>query len=99
MKWVYVSSGEGATSEGEFSEALNWASREKLPVVFLIQNNGYAISVPVKDQIAGCSIYELSSGYPDLCRLRVDGTDFSASYNAAQEAVHHARTGERSKFD
>ncbi len=83
---VYVSSGEGATSEGEFSEALNWASREKLPVVFLIQNNGYAISVPVKDQIAGCSIYELSSGYPDLCRFHIDGTDFAASYRAAQEA-------------
>jgi len=90
---VYVSSGEGATSEGEFSEALNWASREKVPVVFMIQNNGYAISVPVKDQIAGCSIYELSQGYPDLCRFHIDGTDFAASYRAAQEAVHHARAG------
>src|SRR5678815_758152 len=43
---VYVGSGEGATSEGEFFEALNWATREQLPVLFLIQNNGYAISVP-----------------------------------------------------
>jgi len=88
---VYVSSGEGATSEGEFSEALNWASREKLPVIFLIQNNGYAISVPVKDQIAGCSIYELSQGYPDLCRFHIDGTDFAASYRAAAEAVLYSR--------
>jgi len=47
---VYVSSGEGATSEGEFFEALNWASREQLPVLFVIQNNGYAISVPQKSQ-------------------------------------------------
>ncbi|MGA7162116.1 MAG: dehydrogenase E1 component subunit alpha/beta [Bacteroidota bacterium] len=90
---VYVSSGEGATSEGEFSEALNWASREKLPVVFLIQNNGYAISVPVKDQIAGGSIYELSKGYPDLCRFHVDGTDFASSYQAVREAVDYARAG------
>ena len=90
---VYVSSGEGATSEGEFSEALNWASRAKYPVVFLIQNNGYAISVPVKDQIAGCSIAELTSGYPNLERFRVDGTDFAASYRAARDAVSHARSG------
>jgi len=88
---VYVSSGEGATSEGEFSEALNWASRDKLPVIFMIQNNGYAISVPVKDQVAGGSVYELTQGYPDFCRLHVDGTDFSASYHAAQEAVGYAR--------
>ncbi len=90
---VYVSSGEGATSEGEFSEALNWASREKLPVVFLIQNNGYAISVPVKDQIAGSSIFELTSGYPNLQRFRVDGTDFGESYRAARDAVNYAREG------
>ena len=90
---VYVSSGEGATSEGEFSEALNWASREKLPVVFLIQNNGYAISVPVKDQIAGSSIFELTSGYPNLQRFRVDGTDFAESYRAARDAVNYAREG------
>ena len=91
---VYVSSGEGATSEGEFSEALNWASRAKYPVVFLIQNNGYAISVPVKDQIAGCSIAELTSGYPNLLRFHIDGTDFTASYRAAREAVNHARSGQ-----
>jgi 2-oxoisovalerate dehydrogenase E1 component len=90
---VYVSSGEGATSEGEFSEALNWASREEFPVVFLIQNNKYAISVPVKDQIAGGSIYALASGYPNLHRFQVDGTDFIASYRAAHDAVAYARAG------
>ena len=89
---VYVSSGEGATSEGEFSEALNWSSREKFPVVFLVQNNKYAISVPVKDQIAGGSIYALASGYPNLQRFHVDGTDFIASYRAAHDAVAYARS-------
>ncbi|HTR80134.1 MAG TPA: thiamine pyrophosphate-dependent enzyme, partial [Bacteroidota bacterium] len=90
---VYVSSGEGATSEGEFSEALNWASRAKFPVIFLVENNGYAISVPVKDQIAGCSIADLARGYPNLQRFHIDGTDFAASYAAAHEAVNYARAG------
>lgn len=90
---VYASSGEGATSEGEFSEALNWASRGKYPVVFLIQNNKYAISVPVKDQIAGGSISALLSGYPNLARFHVDGTDFVESYRAARDAVAYARAG------
>ncbi len=90
---VYVSSGEGATSEGEFAEALNWASREKFPVLFVIQNNKYAISVPVKDQIAGGSLFELTKGYPNLHRYKVDGTDFPESFRAAQEAVAHARAG------
>ncbi len=53
---VYVSSGEGATSEGEFHEALNWAARGRFPVIFLIQNNKFAISVPVEDQTAGKSV-------------------------------------------
>ncbi len=91
---VYVSSGEGATSEGEFHEALNWASREKLPVVFLIQNNRYAISVPVAQQTAGGSIYEVVKGYTGLQRFEVDGTDLIASYRVADEAVQRARRGE-----
>jgi len=90
---VYVSSGEGTTSQGEFFEALNWASREKLPVVFLIQNNRYAISVPSRDQIAGGSIAELTRGYPNLQRFHIDGTDFAASYEAAVAAVSAAREG------
>src|SRR5205823_8375902 len=59
---VYVSAGEGATSEGEFFEALNWATREQLPVLFLIQNNGYAISVPQSAQTKS-SIKDMAQGF------------------------------------
>ncbi|MGE5431279.1 MAG: thiamine pyrophosphate-dependent enzyme [Syntrophomonadaceae bacterium] len=92
---VYVSSGEGTTSQGEFHEAVNWASREKLPVVFVIQNNKYAISVPVSQQSAGkdSSISEMMKGYENLLRLRVDGTDFLAMHAAAQTAFKYARQG------
>jgi len=90
---VYVSSGEGATSEGEFFEAVNWAARQALPVLFFIQDNKFAISVPVKDQTAGGSVYEVTSGFKGLHRIDVDGTDFLASYKAATEAVTRAREG------
>ena len=60
---VYVSSGDGTTSQGDFHEALNWASREKSPVIFHIENNGYAISVPLSEQTSGESIYGITSGY------------------------------------
>lgn len=95
---TYVSSGEGATSEGEFWEAINWASREKFPVMFVIQNNGYAISVPVEHQIAGGSLYNLLSGYPNMKRFRIDGTDFIESYKAAKEAVEYCRAGNGPAF-
>ena len=64
----YVSSGEGTTSQGEFHEAVNWASREKLPVLFVIQNNRYAISVPVEHQTAGKdgSVAEMMGGFHNL---------------------------------
>ena len=75
-----VSSGEGATSEGEFWEALNAACLENLPLVFLIEDNGYAISVPVEKQTAGGNIAQLVAGFPNLKRVEVDGTDFVASY-------------------
>ncbi len=91
---VYVSSGEGATSEGEFAEALNWASREKLPVVFCVEDNHYAISVPEWQQTAGGSVYEVVQGYANLQRYKVDGTDFMESYAAAKKAVERARRGE-----
>jgi 2-oxoisovalerate dehydrogenase E1 component len=91
---VYVSSGEGATSEGEFHEALNWAARGKYPVIFLVQNNKFAISVPVEDQVAGGSVCDLAAGYKGLHRYRVDGCDFEAMYRAAVEAVTLARKGE-----
>ena len=90
---VYVSSGEGSTSEGEFHEALNWSSREKLPVIFHIQDNGYAISVPVSDQIAGSSVYDMVSGYENLAKYDVDGTNFFETNLAFQQAADRARKG------
>ncbi|MGC8654699.1 MAG: alpha-ketoacid dehydrogenase subunit alpha/beta, partial [Candidatus Kryptoniota bacterium] len=90
---VYVSSGEGATSEGEFAEALNWASRDRLPVIFVIEDNHYAISVPEWQQTAGGSIYEVAGGYDGLMRFKVNGVDFVESYAAAKEAVERARNG------
>ncbi|HEX8385959.1 MAG TPA: dehydrogenase E1 component subunit alpha/beta, partial [Rubricoccaceae bacterium] len=92
-KAVYVAGGEGSTSQGAFHEALNWAAREALPVVFHIQDNGYAISVPVSEQTAGGSIWSLLGGYTGLSRLRYDGTDLLASLAAAKAAVDHVRAG------
>lgn len=91
---VYVSSGEGATSEGEFHEAINWAARERLPVLFVIQDNKYAISVTKKEQTAARSIYDLTSGYEGLHRHEVDGCDFLACHAVARGAVAAARRGE-----
>ncbi len=92
---TYVSGGEGTTSQGEFHEAVNWASREKLPVLFVIQNNKYAISVHVENQSGGRdhSIAEMMSGYVNLHRSSIDGTNFSESYNAVQEALEYIRSG------
>ena len=92
-KAVYVSGGEGSTSQGAFHEGLNWAAREALPVVFHIQDNGYAISVPVAEQTAGGSIWPLLGGYTGLARLKYDGTDLLASLAAAKAAVDHVRAG------
>lgn len=91
---VYVSAGEGTTSQGDFHEALNWASREKLPIVFMIEDNGYAISVPIREQTAGQSVYKLSAGYEGLIRYDVDGTDYFKMKRVADEAVAKARNGE-----
>lgn len=88
---VYVSSGEGATSEGEFWEAMNTACNLKLPVLFMIEDNGYAISVPVEVQTAGGSVSRLVSRFPDLCIEEVDGCDPVASYDAVSRAVGHCR--------
>jgi 2-oxoisovalerate dehydrogenase E1 component len=77
-----ASSGEGATSEGEFWECMNIACIEKLPLIALIQDNGYAISVPVERQTAGGNIAHLLEGFPNLLRIEVDGTDFLQSYDA-----------------
>jgi 2-oxoisovalerate dehydrogenase E1 component len=86
-----VTSGEGATSEGEFWEAMNAACLENLPLVFLIEDNGYAISVPVEKQTAGGNVAQLLAGFPNLKRLEVDGTDVVASYGALTEAAAYAR--------
>ncbi len=86
-----VSSGEGATSEGEFWEAVSAASLRNLPVIFLIQDNGYAISVPAEYQTPGGNISHMLSGVPNLWRREVDGTDFSASHRVLCEAVEHCR--------
>lgn len=90
---VYVSGGEGSTSEGEFFEAVNWAAREAVPVIFFIQDNKFAISVPVTQQTAGASIYEVTKGFAGLERAHVDGTNFIETYNAVSKAVERARTG------
>ena len=90
---VYVSSGEGTSSQGDFHEALNWASRDKAPVIFHIENNGYAISVPIEDQTAGGSVYKISAGYDNLARFNVDGTDFFETQLAFNKAVERARRG------
>ncbi|HYL74041.1 MAG TPA: dehydrogenase E1 component subunit alpha/beta [Bryobacteraceae bacterium] len=86
-----VCSGEGATSEGEFWESVNAACLENLPLVFLIEDNGYAISVPVEKQTAGGNVAQLLSGFSNLKRIEVDGTDFIASYRAMFEAAAYAR--------
>jgi 2-oxoisovalerate dehydrogenase E1 component len=88
---VYVSLGDGASSEGEFWESLNWACGRKLPVLFVVQDNGYAISVPVDVQTAGGSISRLVKGFPHLLVLECDGTDFPESYEVAGKAVEYVR--------
>ncbi len=91
---VYVGGGEGSTSEGEFFEAINWAARKKLPVIFGIQNNRFAISVPIEQQTAGGSVYKVVAGFEGLNRFHIDGTNFMECYATAKEAVRLARNGE-----
>jgi 2-oxoisovalerate dehydrogenase E1 component len=89
---VLVTTGEGQTSEGEFWEALNSACNMKLPVLFLVQDNGYAISVPVEVNTAGGKISQLVTGFPGLYIEEVDGTDVEASHEAAGRAVAYCRS-------
>src|ERR1700678_763544 len=95
---TYVSLGDGTTSEGEFWEAMNAAALNKLPVIFCVQDNGYAISVPVEVQTAGGSISRLVSGFPNFHFEEVDGTDPVASYGAFQRAVRYCREGHGPSF-
>jgi 2-oxoisovalerate dehydrogenase E1 component len=88
---VLVTTGDGTTSEGEFWESLNTASNLKLPVLYLVEDNGYAISVPVEVNTAGGSISRLVSSFPDLLVIEVDGTNPIASYGAMRRAAEHCR--------
>ena len=88
---TYVSIGEGTTSEGEFWESLNSACLGHLPVVYLVEDNGYAISVPIEVQTAGGDISKLVTGFPGLFVQSVDGTDFLASYQVMRDAIAYAR--------
>ena len=90
---TYVSTGEGTTSQGEFWESLNTASNRKLPVLYVVEDNGYAISVPVKYQTAGGNISRLVANFPNFHFEECDGTDVLESYAAMRRAVEHVRSG------
>jgi 2-oxoisovalerate dehydrogenase E1 component len=89
---TYVSIGEGASSEGEFWESLNSACTGKLPVIYMVEDNGYAISVPVEVQMPGGDLSKLVASFPDLFVQSIDGTDFLGSYKAMTAAVNYARS-------
>src|SRR5919106_4195263 len=91
---TYVSVGDGATSEGEFWESLTTACIRKLPVLYLVENNGYAISVPVEVQTPGGDISRAVEGFAGLRIFRCDGTDYLASYRTLRDAVAHVRAGQ-----
>jgi 2-oxoisovalerate dehydrogenase E1 component len=90
---VFTSLGEGSTSQGEFWEALNTASNQKLPVIFCVEDNGYAISVPVEVNTPGGNISKLVANFPNFFFAEVDGTDPEASLLAFQAAAAHCRAG------
>jgi 2-oxoisovalerate dehydrogenase E1 component len=90
---IYISSGDGGTSQGSFFELLNWATRDNVPAVIVVQDNKYAISVPVSQQTSNKSISRTVSGFENLEIFEVDGTDFFNSYAAMEKAVKRAREG------
>ncbi|HVN74692.1 MAG TPA: dehydrogenase E1 component subunit alpha/beta [Thermoanaerobaculaceae bacterium] len=91
---VWVSLGDGTTSQGEFWESLNTACNARLPILYVVEDNGYAISVPVDAQTPGGSISKLLTGFPNLAIYEVDGCDFVESYRVTGEAVARVRSGE-----
>ncbi|MBV8114795.1 MAG: dehydrogenase, partial [Silvibacterium sp.] len=95
---VYVSVGEGSTSQGEFWESLSTASNEKLPVIFVVEDNGYAISVPVEVNTPGGNISRLVHNFPNFYFSEIDGTDPIASWQAFEEAAAHCRSGKGPAF-
>jgi 2-oxoisovalerate dehydrogenase E1 component len=95
---TYVSLGDGTTSEGEFWEALNTASNRRLPIIFCVQDNQYAISVPVEVQTAGGNISRIVSGFPNFHFEEIDGTDPVVAYAAFQRATAHCRAGHGPAF-
>ncbi len=95
---VYVSIGDGTSSEGEFWEAMNTACNLKLPVIFLVEDNGYAISVPVEVGTAGGSISELVKGFPNLFIQKCDGTNALESYETFKKAVEFTRQRKGAAF-
>jgi 2-oxoisovalerate dehydrogenase E1 component len=95
---VYVSTGDGTTSQGEFWEAMNSAANLKLPVLFVCEDNEYAISVPVEVNTAGGNISKLVANFPNFYFAEVDGTDPVASYAAMSKAVEHCRSGKGPAF-
>jgi 2-oxoisovalerate dehydrogenase E1 component len=95
---TYLSIGEGATSEGEFWESLNTACTRSVPVLYLIEDNGYAISVPVEVQTPGGDVSRLVENYPNLKVMRCDGTDFLDSYRTLGEAAEYVRRERKPAF-
>jgi len=91
---VYVSGGDGSASQGDFHEALNFASIHKLPILFVIQDNGWAISVPTEEQTAGGSVAKMMSGYEGLGIHDIDGCDYEQVSNALQISVAKAKSGD-----
>jgi len=94
----YVSLGDGTSSEGEFWEAMNSASNRRLPVMFCVEDNGYAISVPVEVQTSGGNISRLVSGFPNFHFEEFDGTDPVVSYAAFKRAADYCRAGHGPAF-
>ncbi len=90
---VYVSAGDGATSQGDFHEALNFSSIHRLPVIFVIQDNAMAISVPKSEQTSGGSIAKMAGGYTGLSVYDLDGTDYEKIHFAMEAAVEKGRSG------
>lgn len=90
---IYVSTGDGTTSQGEFWESLNTACNMKLPVLYMVEDNGYAISVPVEVQTAGGSISALFDGFPNLKVVEVDGCDIVDTWNGTKRAIEYVRSG------